>query len=141
MADRASGISSSQMPRSGFIVAGLLSLLLLVAWWIWNLEWTEQQSNPFFSDTANESPYLAAQLFLERLHYVVSEDKDEEALARLPDGKVVVLLISGRAHLSEQRQNDLLKWISNGGHLITLANREWNEKTESIDDILQREFE
>jgi len=141
MADRASEVLSAQMPRGGFIVAGLLALLLWVAWWIWNLEWTEQQSNPFFSDRANENPYLAAQLFLERLHYSVSENKDEDTLERLPAGKAAILLISGRANLSEKQQNDLLKWISNGGHLITLANREWNEKTESIDDLLQRQFD
>lgn len=141
MANRASIANASIMPRTGFVIAGLLALALLVAWLIWNLEWTEQQSDPFFSDAANQNPYLAAQLFLERLHYVVSEDEDEDALERLPAGKAVILLISGRAHLSEQRQTDLLNWVNNGGHLITLANREWNEKTESIDDMLQRQFD
>jgi hypothetical protein len=141
MADHLSPASVSMMPRNSFVIAGLLALLLLVAWSLWNLEWIEQQSDPFFSDAANQNPYLAAQLFLERLHYVVSEDENEDALERLPDGKAVILLISGRAHLSEQRQAELLKWISNGGHLITLANREWNEKTESIDDMLQRQFD
>jgi hypothetical protein len=141
MANRASVTKASIMPRTGFVIAGLLALALLVAWLIWNLEWTEQQSDPFFSDEANQNPYLAAQLFLERLHYVVSEDEDEDALERLPPGNAVILLISGRAHLSEQRQTDLLNWVNNGGHLITLANREWNEKTESIDDMLQRQFD
>jgi len=141
MADRDTPTNASMMPRNSFIIAGLLALLLLVAWSLWNLEWIEQQSDPFFSNTANQNPYLAAQLFLEHLHYAVSEDENEDALERLPDGKAVILLISGRAHLSEQRQTELLKWINNGGHLITLANREWNEKTESIDDMLQRQFD
>jgi len=141
MADRASDVRLSLVPRSGFIIAGLLALLLLIVWKVWNLEWMEQQSDPFFSDAANENPYLAAQLFLEHLRYAVSEGKDEDALEQLPEGKAVILLISGRAHLSEQRQYDLLRWINNGGHLITLANREWNEKTESIDDILRRQFD
>lgn len=130
-----------RMPRHVLLIASLITLLLATGWLVWNVEWIEEQSDPFFSDAAIENPYLAAQLFLERLHYAVTENEDEEALERLPDGKVVILLISGRAHLSEQRQNDLLKWISNGGHLITLANREWNEKTESIDDLLQRQFD
>jgi hypothetical protein len=141
MADRTATTSAFLMPRTGFVIAGLLALALPLAWLIWNMEWIEQQSDPFFSDEANQNPYLAAQLFLERLHYAVSEDEDEDALERLPSGKAVILLISGRAHLSEQRQTDLLNWVNNGGHLITLANREWNEKTESIDDMLQRQFD
>lgn len=132
---------AAKMPRGGFVIAGLLAVLLLAAWSLWNIELIEQQSDPFFSEEAGNNPYLAAQLFLERMHHVVSEDEDENALERLPEGKSVIILASGRAHLPEERQTELLNWISKGGHLITLATREWNEKTESIDDLLQRQFD
>ena len=82
---------------------------------------------------AQGNPYLAAQLFLIDLGRSVLRG---EGFAVVPEKDVVLLLLGERTAMTPIQAQRILDWTANGGHLVVVAERLWDEASASSGDLL-----
>ncbi len=89
-----------------------------------------------FTGEARSNPLFASRLFLKKMG-VPAEQVDIYRLENLPDTKTVVVINTWRTTLSDQRIEQLMAWVSLGGHLITILTPDHAETAEETGDALQ----
>ena len=94
-----------------FVVAG-------TGWFLQNFELQEVDEFTGFKGEARDNSLFAARLYLKRMGIPAER---REGLIDLPDADTVILLNTGRYSLSDTKTDELLAWVKNGGHLITRA--------------------
>jgi hypothetical protein len=124
--------------RQLFAVAALVILLLGgLAAYLWS------QAEPYETTVdqgpapeARQNPYLAAEHFLQRQGRKVQSTESLELLASLPSQGHSLLLLSDRPNMTRRQAERLLAWTEQGGHLLVIADRMWDEQTQSSGDPL-----
>lgn len=82
------------------------------------------------------NPYLAAEAFLRQRGLKVEHADDLKSLSKLPSQGRTLLLFSDRQGMSAQKVRQLMDWTQQGGHLVVVAERLWDEDKASSGDPL-----
>jgi hypothetical protein len=97
----------------------------------------EVKRGPAPQVTAN--PYLAAEHFLRQRGLQVRRADGLEILPDLPSAGQTLLLLGERNRVTPRQSERLLQWAANGGHLLLVAERLYDQdKGESGDLLLDR---
>ncbi|RIA31953.1 uncharacterized protein DUF4350 [Ectopseudomonas oleovorans] len=124
--------------RAGFILgmALLLVLGLLASYLLGKLEPYEEVVEHGPSPEVDSSPYLAAEHFL-RLQNITARRADNlEVLDGLPSQGQTLMLLADRSNMTPRQAEKLLQWTANGGHLLLIAERLWDEDEGKSGDLL-----
>ncbi|AVO51929.1 DUF4350 domain-containing protein [Ectopseudomonas mendocina] len=124
--------------RAGFILgmALLLALGLLASYLLGNLEPYQEVVEHGPSPEVDSSPYLAAEHFL-RLQNITARRADSlEVLDGLPSQGQTLMLLADRSNMTPRQAEKLLQWTANGGHLLLIAERLWDEDEGKSGDLL-----
>ena len=120
-----------------YLGAGLSLLLGLLAVYLLG------QLQPFIEEVKRgpapevaDNPYLAAEAFLRKRGLQVKHANDLRDLASLPSQGHTLLLFSDRQSMNAAQVKQLMNWTNQGGHLVVVAERLWDEKKASSGDPL-----
>ena len=117
-----------------YLVAALLGALLLLAGS--KLQSYDEVIEHGPSPEAQRNPYLAARLFLSSQGRDVHHDETLAGLLGTEPGEQVLLLLAQRETMTAQQVQHLLDWTANGGHLVFVAERLWDEQNKASGDLL-----
>ncbi|PIE00756.1 MAG: hypothetical protein CSA79_02390 [Thiothrix nivea] len=87
-------------------------------WFLNNFELQTLEEYTGYKGEARHNPLFAARLFSKRMG-IPAERHD--GLVNLPETDTVIVLNTERFSLSAEKVDELLDWVSRGGHLITRA--------------------
>jgi hypothetical protein len=125
----------------------LLLLVLagsLLAWGVqWFLAHHERESREIRVDVspqAKRNPLLAAQRFLRRLGIAAEAVTGRDQLLQPPQGPGALLVHRFGPSLPPAREQELVRWIERGGHLILTAERAWDEDAQTSGNRLLDRF-
>jgi hypothetical protein len=113
------------------LVLGLLGLYLLG-----KLTPYQQTLNHGAAPEARANPYLAAEHFLRKQGLQVKRADGLDILKDLPSAGQTLLLLGERTRMTPKQAERLLAWASNGGHLLFVAERLWDEDDGKSGDLL-----
>ncbi|KJH83431.1 DUF4350 domain-containing protein [Stutzerimonas stutzeri] len=82
------------------------------------------------------NPYLAAERFLIDQGRAVTHTEGLGGLLELQPDNRILLLLGDRADMKPSQSARLLEWVSDGGHLVFVAERLWDEHTGKSGDLL-----
>lgn len=85
---------------------------------------------------ARSNPYLAAEHFLADQGRAVTHAESVMGLVDLQPDQQVLLLLDDRSEMTPRQARHLLEWVAEGGHLVFVAERLWNERTAKSGDLL-----
>ncbi|MCQ4313134.1 DUF4350 domain-containing protein [Pseudomonas stutzeri] len=88
------------------------------------------------SPQVRSNPYLAAEHFLADQGRAVTRTESVTGLVDLQPDTQVLLLLGDRSEMTPRQSARLLAWVADGGHLVFVAERLWNERTASSGDLL-----
>lgn len=128
--------------RSTLLIGGILliALALWLSWFFNNFQLVDKERRSGMDKTARKNPFYAAELFLRDAGLEVESTSGRKRLIDLPSHQDTLLVNDIGSSLNTQRQAALLAWIENGGHLITAANRFWNEDSKQSGNRLLDEL-
>lgn len=113
--------------RRTLTIAGPLAIVIIgVAAWLYTTEWVDVRENAGYTKEAMTNPFLAANLFLERMDVQVESRLGLKLLDDLPPASDTLLVASSWRALSERRVAALVEWVEQGGHLIMPGTTTWN---------------
>ena len=124
-------------PRRLFLLAASALLLGLVLLFILNKatqyeETVEHGPAP----EVRSNPYLAAERFLTDQGRTVNHAQRLGGLAEPSESRQVLLLLGERNTMTPGQTERLLHWVDQGGHLVFVAERIWDENAASSGDLL-----
>jgi len=82
------------------------------------------------------NPYLAAEHFLTDQGRAVTHAESVTGLGGLQPDQQVLLLLGDRSEMTPRQSRHFLEWVAEGGHLVFVAERLWNERTAKSGDLL-----
>lgn len=82
------------------------------------------------------NPYLAAVHFLADQGRAVTHAESVMGLVELQPDQQVLLLLDDRSEMTPRQSRHLLEWVAEGGHLVFVAERLWDERTAKSGDLL-----
>lgn len=88
------------------------------------------------SPQARANPYLGAEHFLRQQGLKVRHAENLNSLSTLPSRGQTLLLLGNRSNLTPRQSERLLQWAENGGHLLFVAERMWDEDEGKSGDLL-----
>ncbi len=97
--------------------------------------WRPSQNNVTANSLTN-SPYRAAQAFLQQRGLAVSQAHSLGVLQSLEPQGHSLLLLSERQSMSPAQVENLLRWVNAGGRLVIAAQAQWNERQGKSGDLL-----
>ena len=106
--------------------AGLLAAG--TGWFLSNFELETIDELTGYKGEARNNPLFAARLFSKRMG-IPAERQD--GLASFPETEAVIVLNTERFSLSDAKITELLEWVNQGGHLITRARVDLENKTDA----------
>ncbi len=123
--------------RRFYLGAGLCLLLgLLAIQLLGHLQpYTDEIKHGPAPDVRN-NPYLAAENFLRQRGLQVTRADDLRQLPHLPSKGHTLLLFSDRQGMNADTVRQLMDWTNQGGHLVLVAERLWDEKKATSGDPL-----
>ncbi|WP_417775410.1 DUF4350 domain-containing protein [Stutzerimonas xanthomarina] len=124
-------------PRRLFLLAAgglLLGLLLLFA--LSKATPYEETIEHGPAPEVRSNPYLAAERFLIDQGRAVDHADGLGGLAESKNNQQVLLLLGERSTMTPGQAERLLHWVDQGGHLVFVAERIWDEKNGSSGDLL-----
>lgn len=125
-----------------FIAFASLLFLALCAWGaVWFMENYERHEREIRSNPAPEArrnPLLAAERFLRRRGISVESLSGRSWLTHPPQEPGVLLVHHLGPSLAPEREEELLAWVSRGGHLVVVADQVWDEDTQRSNSLLDR---
>ncbi|QNH02658.1 DUF4350 domain-containing protein [Pseudomonas sediminis] len=124
--------------RSGFILAMalLLGLGLLASYVLGKLEPYEDVVEHGPSPEVASSPYLAAEHFLRKQGIAARRAEGLDVLDGLPSEGQTLMLLADRGNMTPRQVERVLQWTANGGHLLFIAERLWDEEEGESGDLL-----
>ena len=127
------------MTRRAGLLLGLglaLVLGLLASYLLGKLEPYEEVVEHGPAPEVASSPYLAAEHFLRRQGIEARRADGLEVLDGLPSQGQTLMLLADRGNMTPRQVERLLQWTANGGHLLFIAERLWNEEEGRSGDLL-----
>lgn len=105
------------------------------------IEWVEYEEDLGLTEKARTNPYLAATSFLERHKVTLKTEKSFRRFdepVRYGNGELgeAVVLVDAYGSLSDERLENLLGWVEQGGHLIAAAKNPFLDNIENVSDPL-----
>lgn len=85
---------------------------------------------------AHDNPYLAAERFLAAQGRTVTRSEGIAGPIHQPATDRILLLLGDRTEMSPSQSARLLDWVADGGHLVFVAERLWDEHTGKSGDLL-----
>jgi len=140
-------IHLTRQHKKALIICGLITLATLAVMLIYkNLEWEEKIVDRGYSPAALKNNFLAAELFLRKQGVRTTSAKnfillDKFSWRNTPLGdKDTIILINGHKTLTKTRYDNLIKWVENGGTLITSTQNPFIGDHTKAHDILLEDF-
>lgn len=133
----------SQRDRLTYLVIAGLALIGLALWIGWFVQTHERVAHEYrsgMSERARRNPFYAAELFLREQGVDVGSVSGRSRLHELPPVGDILLVNNFGPNLSPQRHQHLMQWLEDGGHLITTANKHWDEEEGKSGDQLLDEL-
>ncbi|WP_296271699.1 DUF4350 domain-containing protein [Pseudomonas sp. UBA6323] len=124
--------------RSGFILAMALLLVvgLIASYVLGKLEPYEDVIEHGPAPEVASSPYLAAEHFLRKQGIAARRAEGLEVLDDLPSEGQTLMLLADRGNMTPRQVERVLQWTANGGHLLFIAERLWDEEDGESGDLL-----
>ncbi|MBG0840802.1 DUF4350 domain-containing protein [Ectopseudomonas toyotomiensis] len=124
--------------RAGFIlaIALLLILGLLASYVLGKLEPYEDVIEHGPAPEVASSPYLAAEHFLRKQGIAARRAEGLDVLDGLPSEGQTLMLLADRDNMTPRQVERVLQWTANGGHLLFIAERLWEEEEGKSGDLL-----
>ncbi|WP_275545887.1 DUF4350 domain-containing protein [Pseudomonas sp. Marseille-Q0931] len=124
--------------RSGFILAMTLLLVvgLIASYVLGKLEPYEDVIEHGPAPEVASSPYLAAEHFLRKQGIAARRAEGLEVLDDLPSKGQTLMLLADRGNMTPRQVERVLQWTANGGHLLFIAERLWDEEDGESGDLL-----
>lgn len=124
--------------RAGFIlaIALLLILGLLASYVLGKLEPYEDVIEHGPAPEVASSPYLAAEHFLRKQGIAARRAEGLDVLDGLPSEGQTLMLLADRGNMTPRQVERVLQWTANGGHLLFIAERLWDEEEGKSGDLL-----
>ena len=124
--------------RSGFALAMalLLGLGLIASYLLGKLEPYEDVIEHGPAPEVASSPYLAAEHFLRQQGIVARRAESLAVLDGLPSAGQTLMLLADRGNMTPRQVERVLQWTANGGHLLFIAERLWDEEQGQSGDLL-----
>jgi len=123
------------------ILLGLLAIVILAiasfVLWAGSQVTRHEKEVTYPSLEVLRNPYLAAEHFLQKQGVSFQRSKRLKSVLRTEaSGQTLLLLGSGRWSMTSQQTEQLLQWVSFGGHIIVVAERKWDEEKGQSGDLL-----
>lgn len=116
----------------------LLFVLLLLAlaglgiiWFLDNYEQRTREIRADVSPMAKRNPFLAAERFLQRIGIPSESVTGRDYLLNPPEQPGLLLVNRMGPDLPPEREQALRDWVASGGHLVVVAQGEWDEESGS----------
>lgn len=124
--------------RTGFILAMALLLVLglIASYVLGKLEPYEDVIEHGPAPEVASSPYLAAEHFLRKQGITARRAEGLEVLDGLPSEGQTLMLLADRSNMTPRQVERVLQWTANGGHLLFIAERLWDEEEGKSGDLL-----
>ena len=124
--------------RAGFILAMalLLAVGLIASYVLGKLEPYEDVIEHGPAPEVASSPYLAAEHFLRKQGIAARRAEGLEVLDGLPSEGQTLMLLADRGNMTPRQVEHVLQWTANGGHLLFIAERLWDEEEGKSGDLL-----
>ena len=124
--------------RAGFILAMALLLVLglLASYVLGKLEPYEDVIEHGPAPEVASSPYLAAEHFLRKQGIAARRAEGLAVLDGLPSAGQTLMLLADRGNMTPRQVERVLQWTANGGHLLFIAERLWDEEQGQSGDLL-----
>lgn len=124
--------------RSGFILAMalLLAVGLIASYVLGKLEPYEDVIEHGPAPEVASSPYLAAEHFLRKQGIAARRAEGLDVLDGLPSEGQTLMLLADRGNMTPRQVERVLQWTANGGHLLFIAERLWDEEEGKSGDLL-----
>lgn len=124
--------------RSGFILALalLLAVGLIASYVLGKLEPYEDVIEHGPAPEVASSPYLAAEHFLRKQGIAARRAEGLDVLDGLPSEGQTLMLLADRGNMTPRQVERVLQWTANGGHLLFIAERLWDEEEGKSGDLL-----
>ncbi|MFV9682389.1 DUF4350 domain-containing protein [Pseudomonas sp. NY15367] len=124
--------------RSGFILAMalLLAVGLIASYVLGKLEPYEDVIEHGPAPEVASSPYMAAEHFLRKQGIAARRAEGLDVLDGLPSEGQTLMLLADRGNMTPRQVERVLQWTANGGHLLFIAERLWDEEEGKSGDLL-----
>jgi hypothetical protein len=124
--------------RAGFVLAMalLLAVGLIASYVLGKLEPYEDVVEHGPAPEVASSPYLAAEHFLRKQGIAAHHAEGLEVLDGLPSEGQTLMLLADRGNMTPRQVERVLQWTANGGHLLFIAERLWDEEEGKSGDLL-----
>nr|WP_313407312.1 DUF4350 domain-containing protein [Pseudomonas sp.] len=124
--------------RAGFILAMalLLAVGLIASYVLGKLEPYEDVIEHGPAPEVASSPYLAAEHFLRKQGIAARRAEGLDVLDGLPSEGQTLMLLADRGNMTPRQVERVLQWTANGGHLLFIAERLWDEEEGKSGDLL-----
>ncbi len=124
--------------RAGFILAMalLLGLGLIASYLLGKLEPYQDVIAHGPAPEVASSPYLAAEHFLRKQGIAARRAEGLDILDGLPGEGQTLMLLADRSNMTPRQVERVLQWTANGGHLLFIAERLWDEEEGKSGDLL-----
>ncbi len=124
--------------RAGFILAMalLLAVGLIASSVLGKLEPYEDVIEHGPAPEVASSPYLAAEHFLRKQGIAARRAEGLDVLDGLPSQGQTLMLLADRGNMTPRQVERVLQWTANGGHLLFIAERLWDEEEGKSGDLL-----
>ena len=112
--------------RQGLIVSLVLAATGLILWAVSvNFEYVEERDWRPLSGEARDNPLYASRLFLKGMGIPTKTLQSLQNLTQLPDTDTVIVLNTSRYTQRKEQFDDIIRWVENGGHLISRSVSDW----------------
>ena len=122
-------------------IKGAIALLLLVAavtWFLQNYEQVDIEVETDVAEAVRTNPLIAAERFLTANGHDAASVSGRQLLDELPAPSDTLIINNLFHSLSTAREEALLDWIENGGHLVMTPKKSWTEREDSGYGLLDR---
>ncbi|WP_428608008.1 DUF4350 domain-containing protein [Sedimenticola sp.] len=115
----------------------LISVLLLllagwgVQWFLTNYEQRSREIVTGMSPEAKRNPLLAAERFLNRIHVTTESLSGRDRLMTPPSESGLLLVYRLGVSLPPEREQALMDWVRQGGHLLITPQEVWDDEAQS----------
>ena len=123
------------------VIKGAIGLLLLAAavtWFLQNYEQVDVEVETDVAEVVRTNPLIAAERFLKANGYDAVSVSGRRLLDELPAPSDTLIINNLFHSLSTAREETLLDWVGNGGHLLITPKKSWTEKDNSGYRLLDR---
>ncbi|MDX1345069.1 MAG: DUF4350 domain-containing protein [Sedimenticolaceae bacterium] len=123
------------------LIKGAIALLLVIAavtWFLQNYEQVEMEVETDVAEAVRTNPLIAAERFLTANGYDATSVSGRQLLDELPAASDTLVINNLFHSLSAAREEALLAWVENGGHLVITPRKSWTQQEKSGYRLLDR---